>query len=166
MRKHVLTLAVSAALTCAALPALAQDDRGGLETLRSGQLQSPRSQTSEATGQGGMMGGGMMGGGMPGRGGMMGRGMMDREGMRSGGMARGGMMGPGARGPDALTHSTMMRMMFALVDADGDGAISLQEFQAAHERIFRAMDSNKDGRLSLEEMQNFMHGSTSAAPAR
>jgi hypothetical protein len=32
-------------------------------------------------------------------------------------------------------------MMFALMDADGDGTISLQEFQAAHERIFKAMDS-------------------------
>jgi uncharacterized protein YhfF len=41
----------------------------------------------------------------------------------------------------------MMRMMFALMDADGDGTISLQEFQAAHERIFRAMDSNKMAKL-------------------
>ena len=52
----------------------------------------------------------------------------------------------------------MMRMMFALMDADGDGTISLQEFQAAHERIFSAMDSNKDGKVTLEEMQAFIHG--------
>ena len=83
-----------------------------------------------------MMGGGMMGGGMMG-GGMMGRGRMG-----------GGVMGP----------PFMMRMMFALMDADGDGTISLQEFQAAHERIFKAMDSNKDGKLTLEEMQAFVHG--------
>jgi Ca2+-binding EF-hand superfamily protein len=44
------------------------------------------------------------------------------------------------------------------MDADGDGTISLPEFQAAHERIFKAMDSNKDGRLTLEEIQTFMHG--------
>jgi Ca2+-binding EF-hand superfamily protein len=44
------------------------------------------------------------------------------------------------------------------MDADGDGTISLQEFQAAHERIFKAMDSNKDGRLTPEEMQAFMQG--------
>jgi hypothetical protein len=67
----------------------------------------------------GMMGRGNMGGGMMGH--MMGHGMMG-----------GGMMG----------HPVMMRMMFALMDADGDGTVSLQEFQAAHERIFRAMDTN------------------------
>ena len=86
------------------------------------------------TGQGDMMSGGMMGRGMMGRG-MMGSGMM------------GGAMGP----------SMMFRMMFALMD-DGDGKISLQEFQSAHERIFKAMDSNKDGQVTQEEMQAFMHG--------
>jgi Ca2+-binding EF-hand superfamily protein len=44
------------------------------------------------------------------------------------------------------------------MDADSDGTITLQEFQAAHERIFKAMDSNKDGKLTLEEMQAFIHG--------
>ena len=58
-------------------------------------------------------------------------------------MGRGAMMGPGSMG-----HGMMMRMLFALMDADGDGTISLQEFQAAHERIFKAMDANKDGRLT------------------
>ena len=91
----------------------------------------PMGQESE-----GMMGhGSMMGGGMMRH--MMGRGMMDE-----------GAMGP----------PMMMRMMFALMDADSDGTISLQEFQAAHERIFKAMDTNKDGKLTLEEMQAFMHG--------
>lgn len=72
--------------------------------------------------------------------GMMGRGMM-------GGSMMGGAMGP----------QMMFRMIFALMD-DGDGQISLQEFQAAHERIFKAMDSNKDGQVTQEEMQAFMHG--------
>ena len=83
--------------------------------------------------------------GEEGTGGMMGRGMMGR------GMIGGGMMGH-AMGPPPV----MFRIMFALIDSDSDGTISLQEFQAAHERIFKAMDINKDGRLTLEEMQAFM----------
>jgi EF hand len=146
MRKQVLTLAISAVLTCAGMAVSAQEDRGGLVV----QPQTHHSQSSEVTGQGG---------GMPERGmrGMMGRG---------GTMGPGGMRAPAQRGQDAPVHSMMMHMMFALIDADGDGAVSLQEFQAAHERIFKAMDSNKDGRLSFEEMENFMHGTTRPAPAR
>ena len=88
------------------------------------------------------------------QGGMMGRGTM------GGGMMGGhGMMGGGAMAPPV-----MLRIIFALVDADSDGTISLQEFQAAHERIFKAMDSNKDGKLTLEEMQAFMHGTMRSAP--
>ena len=56
-----------------------------------------------------------------------------------------GMMGQGGRGPGGMGPGMMMRMLFILTDTDGDGTISLQEFQAAHERIFRAMDANKDG---------------------
>jgi hypothetical protein len=74
--------------------------------------------------------------------GMMGHGMMGR------GMMGGGMMGP---------PPVMLRIMFAVIDTDSDGTISLQEFQAAHERIFKAMDTNKDGKLTLEEMQAFFH---------
>jgi hypothetical protein len=36
--------------------------------------------------------------------------------------------------------------------------VSLSEFQAAHERMFKAMDADKDGRLTLQEMQAFFHG--------
>ena len=85
--------------------------------------------------------------------GQEGAGMMGHGSMMGGGMMGRGMMGGGAMGPPF-----MMRMMFALMDADSDGTISLQEFQAAHERIFKAMDSNKDGKLTLEEMQAFIHG--------
>jgi len=51
-----------------------------------------------------------------------------------------------------------MRMIFALIDTDGDGTISLQEWQAAHEKIFKAMDPDKDGTVTFEEMMNFMRG--------
>jgi len=54
-------------------------------------------------------------------------------------------------------------MIFALVDSDGDGTIELPEFQAAHERIFKAMDSNKDGKFTPEEMQAFMQGTRRSA---
>jgi hypothetical protein len=80
--------------------------------------------------------------------GMMGGGMMDK------GMMGGGMMNRHHRG--AMGGGMMMRMMFSLMDADGDGSISLQEFQAAHERIFKGIDQNKDGRITMEEMQSFM----------
>ena len=63
-----------------------------------------------------------------------------------------------------MGHSMMMRMLFAKMDSDGDGTVSLQEFQAAHERIFKAMDANKDGRLTLEEIQAFMQGTRRAVP--
>ena len=84
----------------------------------------------------------------------------DRGDMPFGMMGRGmGMMGPGG-----MPSGMMMRMLFAMMDSDGDGTVSLQEFQAAHERIFKAMDANKDGVLTLEEIQAFMQGTRTAAP--
>ena len=85
--------------------------------------------------------------------GQEGSGMMGRKDMMSGMMGH-GMMGGGAMGPPPA----FLRIIFALMDADSDGTISLQEFQAAHERIFKTMDTNKDGKLTPDEMQAFMHG--------
>ena len=93
-----------------------------------------------------------MGPGMMRDGGMMGVGMM-RSGMMHGGMMGGGMMRH-----HAMANPLMLRMIFALIDEDGDGTVSLQEFQAAHERIFRAMDANKDGVLTPDEMTSFVSG--------
>ena len=110
-----------------------------------------------------MMGGDMMGKDMMRYGDMGHDDVTGHEDMRGAGMPGRGMMGrgmmAGARGP-----SVMFRMVFALMDADGDGTVSLPEFLAAHERIFKAMDSNKDGKLTQEEMQAFMHGSRSPGP--
>jgi Ca2+-binding EF-hand superfamily protein len=53
-----------------------------------------------------------------------------------------------------------------IMDSDSDGTVSLQEFQAAHERIFKAMDTDKDGTLTPEQMQHFMHGRHKAVPPR
>ena len=68
-----------------------------------------------------------------------------------------GMMGHGMMGRG------MYRIMFALMDTDGDGTISLEEFQAAHAKIFKAMDANNDGKLTLEEMEMFWTGGSSTS---
>jgi EF hand len=63
-----------------------------------------------------------------------------------------GTMGQG------MHHGGMYRMMFVLMDTDGDGTLSLEEFQAAHAKIFKAIDANKDGKVTFEEMQAFFRG--------
>jgi Ca2+-binding EF-hand superfamily protein len=75
-----------------------------------------------------------------------------------GGMLGGGMMGHEMIGHEMMGHSVVMRIIFGLMDANGDGKLSLEEFQAAHERIFKAMDADHDGTVTLEEMEAFMHG--------
>ena len=144
MPKHVLVLtALPFALVCGALTANAQQT-GGPFFEPSGQ--SPAVQQQPATeGQAGaedevherffepMIGAGS-------------------RGMR-------GMMGV-RMGQRPMISPLMMRMMFALMDADGDGTISLDEFKTAHERIFKAMDANKDGKLTPEEMLAFMRGTS------
>jgi hypothetical protein len=69
----------------------------------------------------------------------------------------GGMMGHGMMG-----HG-MYRIMFALMDTDGDGTLSLEEFQAAHAKIFKAMDANNDGKLTSAEIEMFMRGGSPAS---
>jgi EF hand len=92
----------------------------------------------------GHMGGGMMGG-------------EDTMGHMGGGMMCHGMMGHGMMG-----HGMFKRMIFALMDTDGDGTLSLEEFQAAHAKIFKAMDTNKDGKLTSGEIEAFMSGGSPA----
>jgi hypothetical protein len=98
----------------------------------------------------------MMGGGMgmmtPEMMQMMQRMMMGQQQGRMGSGMMGGGMGHGG-----------MRMTFALVDADGDGALSVEEMQEAHGRIFRHVDADKDGRVTLEELQAFLRGTARQA---
>jgi hypothetical protein len=140
MQKHVLMLTTSAfVLACSSIAANAQQSPGVPMTQQPGQQQMQQQPTGQEDSS------------MMGPGGMMDRGMM----------GSGGMMGRGTMGPPV-----MMRIIFSLMDSDGDGTISLQEFQAAHERIFKGMDANKDGRLTPEEMQAFMQGTRRAVPGQ
>jgi len=144
MKKHVLALTTSVfVLVFGTMTATAQ--QGPM------MQQHPDEQQSAQTDRGGMMGGGMMGRGT--MGGMIDHGMMGRM-MHHHGMGHQGM------------NPIAMRIIFALMDTDGDGTISLQEWQAAHERIFKAMDADKDGTVSFEEMMNFMHGTPKGAAQR
>jgi Ca2+-binding EF-hand superfamily protein len=47
----------------------------------------------------------------------------------------------------------MFDMLFAAVDADGSGTISLEEMLAVHERMFARVDRDDDGELSEEEIR-------------
>jgi hypothetical protein len=68
------------------------------------------------------------------------------------GMGHGRGMGGG------MGHGAMMQVVFALMDADGNGTLSLQEVQDAHARIFSHMDANNDGELTKAEIRAFFQG--------
>lgn len=104
----------------------------------------------EGTG-GGMTGQGMMGHGMM-QGGMMQGGMM---GHHAGGQG-GGQGGHGAMGAGAGHGAAIPRLMFLLIDRDGDGALSLEELREVQERVFREMDADGDGGVTPEEIEGFM----------
>src|SRR5215208_3655904 len=161
MRKHILALAssVAVALVGSGFDAMAQMGPGyGGWHDQEGSAYGRNWQDQQSGGYG--RGRGDDGGGWEhrrGRGREFGRdqrgggmGMMSPDMMGRG--AGSGMMGSGMMGP------AMMRMMLTLMDTDGDGAVSLSEFQAAHERMFKAMDADKDGRLTVREVQAFFQG--------
>ena len=94
-------------------------------------------------GYNGHMGPGMM----YGRGGGYGMG----PGMMGGGM----MMGPGMMGPGMMGRGMMgPQMMILMMDTNGDGKLSLEEFQAIHGRMFKYLDKNGDGQLTPDEIHN------------
>lgn len=91
---------------------------------------------------------------MMGAGGMQGMAMMDRDMMQM-------MMGPAMMGsPSAGETGTMMQSRLAEFDADGDGSLSLAEFEALHAAMIREMtvdrfqhlDADGDGRITANEM--------------
>ena len=74
------------------------------------------------------------------------RGMMGAQG----GMGAGGMM------PMMAGRGHVMKVIFAVADTNGDGALSFEEITAIHKRIFDGVDVNKVGKVSVEELQSFM----------
>jgi hypothetical protein len=63
--------------------------------------------------------------------------------------------------PDAMMsgmHQAMFRLLGILIDVDGDGSLSMSEWAAVQERIFRAVDGDDDDRVTLEEAMAFWHG--------
>lgn len=69
-----------------------------------------------------------------------------------------GMMGRGGKGgmPMMGMRGARLKIMFAIADTDGDGALSFQEVTALHKRIFDAMDVNKDGKATPDEVKSFL----------
>jgi Ca2+-binding EF-hand superfamily protein len=49
-----------------------------------------------------------------------------------------------------------MKIMFAVADVNGDGALSFEEVTTIHKRIFDRVDVNRDGKVTPEEAQSFM----------
>jgi EF hand len=152
-------ITISAAfLACTAIPALPQQpnltpqpEQRQVQPQNPGGTEKSEDRLFEGRDmieQGGRMYGGRMG---PGR-------MMGHMGER-------GMMHHGWTGHHrAMMSPVLMRMIFALMDSDSDGTVSLQEWQAAQEKIFRAMDVDKDGTITFEEMMSFFRG-RARAPA-
>lgn len=83
-------------------------------------------------------------------------GMMD-QGVTAGGMMA-GMMQPGMMDamPMMRMHGHMMRIVFAIADQDGDGALSFEEVSAIQKRIFDALDVDEDDTVTPDELQSFM----------
>lgn len=96
---------------------------------------------------------------------MMGQGMMGdgAQGRSNGGsgpmrsMGGGGPMGMGGQAGMGMPmmRMPMMKVMFAIVDRNGDGAISFDEVTELHKRVFDAIDADNDGRVTRDEIGSF-----------
>ncbi len=143
MHRIVITALAASALALGALGASAQNETPGA---------APAERPAAAQGSG-PMGHGMHGDGPMAQGkrgdGPMGQGRHD-DGPRGHGKGPHGKHHGGGHSP------MMMKMMFAVADADGDGEVSLEEMQEIQARIFRAMDEDASGGLTPEEIRAFM----------
>ncbi|TPL72709.1 EF-hand domain-containing protein [Mesorhizobium sp. B2-3-13] len=167
MTGAIKATAIAGALAICALPALAQSSGTPVPAVKA-QDHGPE-RPSDGTGQSqdsmrAMMRQ-MMNEMMQERSHADGRSQPDREGGERGG--RDYRMGPRERDRMAedrsrmgarMMHGAGMRMMFAIVDADGDGSVSQSEIEDFVDRIFNAIDENGDGRVDMEEIQSFFHG--------
>jgi hypothetical protein len=82
---------------------------------------------------------------------------------RNAGMTDQGMTGQETMGPGMMGHERMMgrrghamKVMFAIADADGDGALSFEEVTVIHKRIFDSVDTDNDGKVTVDEIQAFL----------
>jgi EF hand len=87
----------------------------------------------------------------------------EQPGMMPPGMMPPGMMGRGMTGSGMMRHEPMMgrrghamKVMFAIADADGDGALSFEEVTVIHKRLFDGVDADDDGKVTAEEVQAFL----------
>jgi EF hand len=120
----------------------AQAQQGGMSAGAPGVTAKPGTEAGPAP----RSGEGMMTGVDPGGMSTLGPGTLGRMHRAMMGMAGGG----------ATMPRHMMKIMFAIMDADGDGTLSFEEVMAIHKRIFNAIDANKDGKVTLEELEAFM----------
>ena len=127
--KKFSTLALSAVVVAAGL-AVAHAQQGSMM----GDSGGPNAQAQDGRPYGRMPWGGRWG---------MGPGMMDGDDWGPGMMGPGMMMGRGMMGP---------QMMIIMMDTNGDGKLSLDEFQAMHKRMFNYLDANGDGQIEMDEL--------------
>jgi hypothetical protein len=69
-----------------------------------------------------------------------------------------GQCGPGMMRRGMRHKGMHMRVVMILMDSDGDGALSLEEVQAGHAKIFKAIDADKDGKVTPTEVEMFFRG--------
>ena len=138
-------LAGLAAAVCALAPLLAAAPADAQQSTipdvcPGGEMRGPEGECVPGTGLGGSAG-------MPPPGGTTGQ----------------GVTGQGVTGPGMMRHERMMgrrghamKVLFAIADADGDGALSFEEVTVIHKRIFDGVDADDDGKVTAEEIQAFL----------